>query len=165
MNNYNGPILDLNKYNGLHYCIDNKPNNGILKVKYISIIDGDTAYFKVSDNQESIRFMVVDCPKYYPILEEFGEEAMLFSKSYLENAKEIYIESDINNTLKDDTLNHRLLAWIWVDGQLLNYLLVLNGLGDIKYLYNDKMKYYDYMIKANDYAKMNNLGIYKKINT
>lgn len=142
------------------FCKDFLPKNGFLKVEFKDIIDGDTAYFKINGFTESVRFMVVDCPQIYPKNELFGEEAKQFSFSILKNAKEIYLESDIFNNLYDDTLNKRLLAWIWVDGKLLNYLLVQNGLAINKYVISPKMKYLKNLQEAEEYAKNNKLGVH-----
>ena len=110
------------------FCKDFLPKNGFLKVEFKDIIDGDTAYFLINGFVESVRFMVVDAPKAYPNVEPFGDVAKDYVFNILKNAKEIYLESDKFNNLYDDTLNKRLLAWVWVDGKLLNYMLVKEGL-------------------------------------
>ena len=155
---YLGPKLKIRKLKP--FCKDFLPKNGFLKVEFKDIIDGDTAYFKINGFTESVRFMVVDAPQIYPTVVDFGIEAKEFACNILKNAKEIYLESDKYNNLYDDTLNKRLLAWVWVDGKLLNYLLVKEGLATNKYIINKKMKYLKYLDEALKYASENKLGIH-----
>lgn len=143
------------------FCKDFFPKNGFIKVEFKDIIDGDTAYFLINGFVESVRFMVVDTPSIYPNIQEYGIEARDFTLNILKNGKEIYLESDKYNNLYDDTLNKRLLAWVWVDGKLLNYLLVQNGYASNKYVIHHKMKYLKYLDDAFEYAKNNKLGIHK----
>lgn len=160
---YNGPKLDKRKLKK-HFCIDMNPSGGFIKVKYKEIVDGDTALFvftgSIKDYVESVRFNVVDAPSYYPQSEPFGTEALEYTKTILENAKDIYLESDENNNLRDDTTSKRLLAWIWVDGKLLNYLLVRNGLATVKYVISPNMKYLKELDEAEKDAIKEKNGIY-----
>lgn len=142
MSSYDGPKLVLND---LPFCVNFKPTNGFIKASFVEIIDGDTAYFKINNVIESVRFMVVDTPSIYPNIEKLGIEAKDYTESILKNAKEIYLESDSYNNLRDDTQAHRLLAWIWADGELLNYNLVKYGFATNKYIINNNMKYLDYL--------------------
>lgn len=148
---YDGPKLNRIKL-FKKFSKNLQANNGFIKVEYKGVIDGDTAYFIIPDvlksYEESVRFMVVDAPKLYPEEEPLGKEAALFIDNVLKNGKEIYLESDINNNLRDDTLGKRLLAWVWVDGMLLNYLLVKKGFASVRYIINSKMKYLKYLSRA-----------------
>ena len=47
-----------------------------------------------------------------------GRKAALFTKTKLMQAKEIVLESEGEKPEKDS--NDRYLAWVWVDGRLLN---------------------------------------------
>ena len=112
--------------------------------------------------------MVVDTPKHIvhsgieSEIEPFGPEATSFSYNTLKGAKEIFLQSDTGNNLRDDTSSRRLLAWIWCDGKLLNYMLVRLGLGFNHYIITENMFYLDIMRKAEEEAKKENLGIHKK---
>lgn len=161
MDNYLGPTIRKNKNKS--FCKNFLPKDGFVKVDFIDIIDGDTAYFKINGFSESVRFMVINAPQVYPTAEPFGIEAKDYAYNLLNNAKEIYLESDKFNNLYDDTLNKRLLAWIWVDGKLLNYLIVKAGLATNKYIINPNMKYLDYLDEALNYAKSNKLGLHQDI--
>lgn len=168
MAKYDGPILN-NYFNDLPFCNNLLPTDGFIKADFIKIADGDTAYFKINGLTELVRFMLIDTPKHIiqagddSMIEPFGPEATLFSENILRNAKEIYLESDSGNNLRDDTTSKRLLAWIWCDDKLLNYMLVKNGLAFNHYIISDKMKYLDIMKKAEDDARKSKIGIFKNL--
>ena len=166
MDKYDGPLLE-DYFNDLPFCNNLIPKDGFIKAEFVKIADGDTAYFKINGIIETVRFMVVDTPKHIvqagddTQIEPFGPEATNYSFSLLSNAKVIYLESDSGNNLRDDTLSKRLLAWIWVDGKLLNYLLVRNGYAYNHYIITEKMKYLDFMRKAEDAARNEKLNIHQ----
>ncbi len=163
---YSGPLLK-DYFNDLPFCSNLLPKDGFIKAEFIKIADGDTAFFKVNGLTELVRFMVVDTPKHLiqngldNEIEPLGPEATLFSENILQNAKEIYLESDAGNNLRDDTSSKRLLAWIWCDGKLLNYMLVRAGLALNNYIISDKMKYIDIMKKAEEAAREEKIGIFR----
>ena len=163
---YFGPLLE-DYFSDLPFCSNLLPKDGFIKADFIKIADGDTAFFKVNGLTELVRFMVVDTPKHLiqsgidSEIEPLGPEATAFSEDILKNAKEIYLESDSGNNLRDDTTSKRLLAWIWCDGKLLNYMLVRNGYAFNNYIISEKMKYLDIMRKAEDDARNEKLGIFK----
>ena len=156
MSRYYGPTLeglDLNK----PFCIGLKPNGGFIKVTLANVEDGDTAYFNIDHYSESVRFNLIDSP---PKDTKVGEEARIYLLELLKNSKEIILESDLNNDFRDHSKGHRLLAWVWADGMLVNYLLVRNGYAEVAYIMSPNMKYIDIMNKAYKYAKSKKLGIH-----
>ena len=168
MVDYDGPVLS-DYFNDLPFCTNLIPTDGFIKAEFVKIADGDTAFFKINGITESVRFMVVDTPKHIvqagddSMIEPLGPEATAYSETILKNAKEIYLESDSGNNLRDDTTSKRLLAWIWCDGKLLNYMLVKKGYAFNHYIITEKMKYLDIMRKAEVDAKNSKLGIFKDV--
>jgi len=158
-NNYDGPKINKKNFKK-KFCVNFLPTNGFIKAEYKSIVDGDTAFFIVNGINECVRFMVVDAPSFVKGIEPFGKEATEYVDTLLKNAKEIYLESDKANNLRDDTLSERLLAWIWVDGKLLNYMLVRNGFATNKYILNENMKYLSFMRRAYKKAEQEKLNIH-----
>lgn len=154
---YDGPKFDPN--NNLPFCLNNTPCGGYLKVEYLNTIDGDTAYFKVGSSSESVRFYLINTPETYKN-EPFANYAKAYTKKVLENAKEIYIQSDVNNLLRDNTESRRILAWLWVDGELFNYHLVRCGLATIKYVLNEDVLYLKELRKAYDEAVKDKINIH-----
>lgn len=156
---YDGPKLILNDQ---PFCLNNVPYGGFVKVEYLNTIDGDTAYFKVGNSSESVRFYLINTPEVYKN-EPYALYAKEFTKNVLENANEIYLQSDINNLLRDNTESRRILAWLWVDGELFNYVLVRNGLATIKYVLNDDVLYLDILKEAQSKAEEEQINIYSSI--
>lgn len=83
-------------------------------------------------------------------------------RSGLSKAKTIYLQSDRNDSLYDDTQYHRLLAWIWADYKLLNYQLVEKGYASVRYVNSEKLSYLDDLYKAQDIAIAKKRGIHNK---
>ena len=75
----------------------------------------------------------------------------------MKNANKIQIEFEENSDKKDKY--DRYLAYIFVDGELLQEKLLYNGLAELKY---DKSnyKYEERLTQAENHAKENFLGIY-----
>jgi len=65
----------------------------------------------------------------------------------LRNAKQILLELDPASDTYDRY--DRLLAWVWVDGELLQAKLLENHLAEIRYLYADYL-YTDYLYKISN---------------
>ncbi len=129
-------------------------------VEYIEGVDGDTAKFKMNGEEITVRFLAVDTPEsVHPTKEvqAFGIEASDFTKEKLKNAKKIELEFD-NNSDKTDKYD-RYLAWIWVDGELLQDLLIKEGLAKVAYLYAD-YKYTSVLQESEKIAKEEQKGIW-----
>ncbi len=130
-------------------------------VKFSEGVDGDTAKFDMNGEIIKVRFLAVDTPEsVHPTKEvqAYGVEASDFTKEKLKNAKTIELEFD-NNSDKTDKYG-RYLAWIWVDGELLQDLLVKEGLAKVAYLYAD-YKYTSLLQESEKVAKEAKIGIWK----
>ena len=127
------------------------------KVKLDKCIDGDTAAFIYKGESVKFRFLSINTPESTTKKEEYGEEASEFTCNELKNANKIQIEFEENSDKKDKY--DRYLAYIFVDGELLQEKLLYNGLAELKY---DKSnyKYEERLTQAENHAKENFLGIY-----
>ena len=85
-----------------------------------------------------------------------GKRASDYTKSELKKAKKIQIQYDGNKTDKYG----RKLAWIWVDGKLLQDKLVKKGYARVYYIYG-KYKYTNILQKSEKKARKKKLGIWK----
>lgn len=161
-------IVDSNRYydNNLNkttfekLCENNQETEKV-EVKFVDSVDGDTAEFEMNRGTIKVRFLAVDTPEsVHPTKEvqEYGVEASNFTKEKLQNAQKIQLEFD-NNSDKTDKYN-RYLAWIWVDGELLQDLLVKEGFAKVAYLYGD-YKYTQVLQESENRAKELKLGIWK----
>lgn len=95
------------------------------KVRLLRTIDGDTAHFidpytTSSDNEVKVRFLGIDTPESTMENDPWGKAASQYTKQILSNASEIILESEGG---QKDTYG-RYLAWVWVDGKLLNLMIV-----------------------------------------
>lgn len=143
------------------------PRSMIL-VEHISTTDGDTASFtKGFANDERIRFVGVNTPELSdpnPIIVAQAQAARTFLDQHLRNATEIYLQHD-PAAGASETYN-RTLALIWVDGELINYKLVLYGHSEN--MYGDAAEHFIYngipltewFRMAEAHAKANKLGIW-----
>ena len=111
--------------------------------------------------ETKVRFLAIDTPEIKPINKPYSISAKEYTSYVLTNAKNIYLQTDSSVNLYDDTPSKRLLAWIWVDGELLNYNLVENGFAFIKYVDSKKLIYLNDLYKAEKYAIDNNLRLYE----
>lgn len=130
-------------------------------VKFNEGVDGDTAKFDMNGEIIKVRFLAIDTPEsVHPTKEvqAYGVEASNFTKEKLKNSKAIELEFD-NNSDKTDKYG-RYLAWIWVDGELLQDLLVKEGLAKVAYLYAD-YKYTSLLQESEKVAKEAKIGIWK----
>ena len=132
-----------------------------IEVKYSQSTDGDTAKFEMDGEIITVRFLAVDTPEsVHPTKEvqAYGVEASNFTKEKLQNAQKIELEFD-NNSDKTDKYN-RYLAWVWVDGELLQDLLIKEGLAKVAYLYAD-YKYTEQLQASEEIAKNSNIKIWQ----
>lgn len=101
-------------------------------------VDGDTTHFNVptSINEKGVlkaRYLAVNTPESTGAIEEWGKAASKYTRSKLENAVSIIIESD-NNKWNVDSTGERYLVWVWyktaemTDYRNLNIELLQEGL-------------------------------------
>lgn len=114
------------------------------------VIDGDT--IELTDGVR-VRYIGIDTPEAGDC---FGNEATIANSSLL-NDKHIVLEEDIE---KLDRYG-RKLAYIWVEGMMVNEELVKRGAATVT-TYPPNIKYVDRFINAQQEAKEMELGIWGK---
>ncbi|PFM41639.1 hypothetical protein COA08_13880 [Bacillus cereus] len=136
---------------------ENKKQNAnrIIKATILDHIDGDTFRVKLANGKvEVVRFLCIDTPEvHHPRLglQPFGLEGVVFTAKYAPVGKEVELEIDVGERDKFK----RLVAYVWVDGQLLNRMLVERGLARVAYIYQPNTKYVDYLEKTQKKAQKN----------
>lgn len=95
------------------------PNSGR---KYIETtvkfyIDGDTTHFNVPESVSETgvlkaRYLGINTPESTGQVEPWGKKASKFTRSKLENATSIIVESD-NGKWNPDSTGERFLVWVW----------------------------------------------------
>ena len=128
-----------------------------VEVKLVECIDGDTARFIINGKEEKVRFLGIDAPESTNYIEEYGIDASNYTCNMLKNAKNIYIEYDLNSDKRDKY--GRVLGWVFVDNNNLSELLVSRGYAEVKYIYGD-YKYIDKLCKVQYDAYKDKLGIW-----
>ncbi len=133
---------------------------GKVKVTLDSCVDGDTANFVVKNQKKKVRFLGINTPesvKKDSEVESYGKEASNYTCKKLKNAKKIELEYDPKSDKKDKY--GRVLAWVFVDGKLLQKDLVSKGYAKVAYLYDDYL-YTDEIRKAEETAKSKKLRVW-----
>ena len=131
-----------------------------VKVKLKKCVDGDTARFVIDNEVKSTRFLAINTPEIKhgkKQAEAYGVEASKYTCKKLKNAKKIELEYD-DNSDKTDKYG-RVLAWVFVDEELLQDDLVKNGYAEVKYLYGD-YKYTSKLQKSEKKAKKEKLNMW-----
>ncbi len=129
-------------------------------VKYASCVDGDTIKVFINNEEKTVRLLAIDTPesvKPDTAIEYYGKEAGEYTCNKIKKAKKIELEYDE----KSDKVDRydRILAWVFVDGKLLQTDLVANGYAEVAYLYND-YKYTDILKEKQELASAKNIGIW-----
>lgn len=107
-------------------------------VKFSKCVDGDTIKVMLDGKERTVRLLAVDTPEsVHPTkgVEYYGKEASTFTCDTITNGKKLELEYD-DDSDKEDKYN-RLLAWVFVDGVLLQDKLIQGGYAEVAYLYGD----------------------------
>lgn len=126
-------------------------------VQFSKCTDGDTAHFLMDGEDITVRFLAIDTPEYTKEKEPYGKEASEYTCSAISNATQLELEYDDGSDTSDKYGRH--LAWVYVDGRLLQKELVEEGLAEVAYLYGD-YAYTDELYEAQEQAKDKGLNIW-----
>lgn len=131
------------------------------EVSYYSCVDGDTIKIMYNGDVVKVRLLAVDTPesvKSGSYVEYYGREASVYTCNRVKEADKLELEFDFNSDMYDKY--DRLLAWVFIDGNLLQEELVENGYAEVAYLYGDYM-YTDILLLKEKEARKNKIGIWK----
>lgn len=125
----------------------------------IRVVDGDTFVIEYEGKQEKVRLIGIDTPEsVHPDKEkntEFGNEVSNYSKKMLVG-KEVLLEFDVE---KRDKYG-RLLAYVYLDGQMYNKILLEKGYAKIA-TYPPNVKYVEDFTKLQKEARENKQGLWE----
>lgn len=105
------------------------------EVEFVSVNDGDTINVNIDGKKERVRLLMVDTPEMNYNKGEpmpYAEEAKDYTNNLLENANNIELLFDVGP--KTDNYD-RLLAYVFVDGELLQEKLLKEGLAAVRYIH------------------------------
>ncbi|MBO4326445.1 MAG: thermonuclease family protein [Clostridia bacterium] len=90
-----------------------KTGRGLVTVE--QFIDGDTVHFWNNSHTEiiKVRFVGIDTPESTGKVEPWGHPASIYTKTRLQNASQIVLESNEEGTPTVDSTGDRYLAWVW----------------------------------------------------
>ncbi|MFC2060606.1 thermonuclease family protein [Chloroflexota bacterium] len=117
------------------------------------VIDGDTI---IIDTGQRVRYIGIDTPETYPLLEDHGLEALQANRELVEG-KTVHLEQDVSETDKYG----RLLRYVYVNDIFVNAELVRQGLAQAK-AYPPDTKYQDYLEKLETGARQTGKGMWAK---
>lgn len=123
-------------------------------------IDGDTAKFNDQNKIITVRFLAIDTPE-ISNNDYYADIAKNFTCHHLQSAQKIELIKD--EASSDTDKYQRQLRWVFVDGKLLQAMLVSNGYAKVAYLYDD-YKYVDRLLNLQKQAQQKELGIWRKPN-
>jgi micrococcal nuclease len=132
-----------------------------VEVELIHPVDGDTIAVNYQGEEKNVRFLLVDSPETnHPQLGEqpFGRKAKEYTSSIMKKAKEIELEFDIGPQ-KDKY--GRLLAYVYVDGKLLQEELLKQGLARVAYIFPPNTRYVDQFKDIQKNAQQQGIGIWQ----
>lgn len=130
------------------------------EVEFNKCVDGDTFKITLNGEVKSVRMLAIDTPEsVHPTkkVEAYGIESSKYTCELLTNASKIELEYD-NNSDKTDKYG-RILAWVFVDDELLQDILIKKGYAEVAYLYGN-YKYTDLLKDHEEVAKSQELGIW-----
>ncbi len=137
-----------------------KPQTTTLPASFVRSIDGDTSVFLIQGKEQKVRYLLIDTPETVKVgtpIQPFGIEASNRTKELLATAKDIQLEI---NQANDYDRYGRLLAYVFVDGKLVQETLVREGLARIAFVKDNQAKYLQTVEKAQEEAKNHGLGIW-----
>ncbi len=133
-----------------------KPINNYEDVMFSKCVDGDTAFLIINNVEEKVRFLAIDTPEVNKN-EAYSKEAKEYTCNALKSAKTITLEYDANSDKRDKY--DRVLAFVYVDGELLEEKLISKGYAKVAYIYGD-YEHVDDLRKVEKEAQNKQLGIW-----
>ena len=148
--------------------LDLSSNRVRQEVTVHQFIDGDTTHFNVPKTIAATgvlkaRYLAINTPESTGAIEEWGKAASRYTRSKLEKATSIIIESD-TTTWDLDSTGARHLVWVWyktadmTDYRNLNLEILQEGLAIASNSANNT--YGDYCMAAISQARSNKLYVY-----
>jgi micrococcal nuclease len=129
-----------------------------IRAVVLRVVDGDTFVARLQNGKEErVRMILVDTPETkHPRLgvQPFGPEASAFTKSKL-TGRTVTLEFDVQERDKYG----RLLAYVWLDHQNFNKLLIEKGLARVA-VFPPNTKYVDEFRAAQAVAQKEKKGIW-----
>lgn len=131
----------------------------IFDATIVSVSDGDTFTISFDGREEKVRLLLVDTPETVDPrkgVQPYGPEASEFTKSLLKSGTNVEVEKDVSERDKYG----RFLAYVYVDGKMINELLLEKGLARVAYVYAPNTRYVDRFNDIQNQARQDKVGIW-----
>lgn len=136
----------------------NSDINKIMLYKIVRIIDGDTLVAAKNGVEETVRLIGVDTPEIFVNGQQVNDPQAITALEYAKAALTgRYAELELDIEQRDQY--GRLLAYIWLDGIMLNKVLLENGIAKVS-TYPPNVKYLDEFTALESIAREKKLGIW-----
>jgi len=135
------------------------PRPATVPANVTRVIDGDTIEVEIDGRLFKVRYIGMDTPEtVHPTrgVEPFGREASDRNRQLVEG-KTVYLEKDVSETDRYD----RLLRYVWVDGTMVNAVLVLEGYARVA-TYPPDVKYTEDFLELERGAREAGRGLWTK---
>ncbi|WP_341285542.1 thermonuclease family protein [Priestia megaterium] len=124
----------------------------------ISVVDGDTFHALINNKDEKVRLILTDSPetvKRGVKIQRYGPEASAYTKSVLKPGTKVNLELDA----QERDQYGRILAYVYVDGKMLNETLLEKGLARVA-VFPPNTRYVDEFREIQEKAKQQKLGVW-----
>jgi micrococcal nuclease len=123
----------------------------------VRVVDGDTIEVEMGGRRHTVRYIGIDTPEVAdprrPVM-CYGEEASRRNRQLVEG-KVVTLEKDVSETDRYG----RLLRYVWVDGQMVNAVLVAEGYART-YTYPPDVKYAHLFLQLEREAREASRGLW-----
>lgn len=136
------------------------PDRSLVLYQVLRVIDGDTIEVMFEGEKKTVRYIGIDTPEtVHPSkpVECMGKEASVYNKSLVEG-KRVQLEIDISNTDKYG----RLLRYVYMDGVMVNELLVKEGYANVL-TYPPDVKYDKHFLALEREARVGKKGLWSEV--
>jgi micrococcal nuclease len=130
---------------------------GRTPAQVVRVIDGDTIVVLIDDVEYRVRYIGIDTPETVdprlPV-ECFGREASQRNRELVEGMK-VELEKDVSETDQYD----RLLRYVWVNGEMVNSILVREGRATVV-TYPPDVKHQELLLELQRQARADGQGLW-----
>ncbi|SFJ66906.1 thermonuclease family protein [Thermoflavimicrobium dichotomicum] len=137
------------------------------KVKVLRVVDGDTLEVEVAGRKEHVRLLYIDCPELHSE-DVFERKKALEAKRYvieqIKNSQEVILST--RKRFRNRDRYGRLVVDIYLDGKLLQAMLVRQGLACLRYFGRDLspgiMDRINFLLRLENQARARKKGVWKR---
>jgi micrococcal nuclease len=133
------------------------PRAGRTLAQVVRVIDGDTTVVATGGLEYRVRYIGIDTPETVdprkPV-ECYGREASQRNRELVEG-ETVELEKDVSETDQYD----RLLRYVWVDGEMVNAILVSEGYA-VVVTYPPDVKYQELFLELQRQARAEGQGLW-----